>query len=94
MTNEERQFSFPTVGEITSAEVQALEQERTDRMEQYELHERAENKIDALIFVAIRELRKWENETPYFALSQEMIDGVIEGKRREIDVLQYIKYQL
>ena len=92
MTQEERLFSFPN-GDKTSRALQ-IEQEREERAYQQELHESAEVKIESKIFILTTELQKWENTKPYFALSQDMIDGVLDQKRREIEVYTYILNQL
>ena len=58
------------------------------------MKERAIIKISSKIIGLTQDLVKYENMAPYFAMTQEMIDGVCDHKRREIELYNYILKQL
>ena len=58
------------------------------------LHDRAFAKVMAKMQMSKIDLDRWENETPYMALTQEMINNQISFHKREIETYNYILTQL
>ena len=61
-------------------------------MEQQERKQRIQNKCFASISFLELEIDVLINETPYLSFTQEMIDGQISFKKKELEVWNHIAF--
>ncbi len=58
------------------------------------MRQQAIEKMDAMIQALKFEVITWEEKDEVMALDQDMIDGVLRFKKKELNILTYIKNNL